>query len=99
MHQSASDGRALHLASAKLMHKVMLAFLHSDQLEHFAGAIRRLTKFDSLKLEWDTDILQDVERRQQVKELEDYAQISCPVIRQFLVRCGLKLQPVHQNHT
>ncbi len=32
MHQGARDRRALHLAAAELMHKMVLSFLHSDQV-------------------------------------------------------------------
>src|SRR5271165_5280391 len=50
MHKSSRDRRALHLAPAELMHKMVLSFLHSDKTKHLPGTSHGLAKLDPLKL-------------------------------------------------
>src|SRR5260370_13307581 len=70
MHKSARDSRALHLAPAELMHKMMLSFLHAHKTKHLPGTGHGLAEFDPLKLQWHADVFQHLESRKEAAKLE-----------------------------
>src|SRR5438105_10670753 len=99
MHDSTSNGTALHLADGQLVRKMLCAMCEPDAGEHFAGALANLVRRPLRQRQRKGDVLEDVERRDEVEELEDESEPRASKVRErrLLERGGLDIIEQHAS--
>jgi hypothetical protein len=97
MDDGAGDGDALHLAAGKLVREMCAAIAESDLLQHLSHARFDLAARHVRQRQRKGDVLEDVQRGDEIEELEDVADGPAPYHRQprFVEDGGLDLVEQH----
>ncbi len=82
MDQRPRDRRSLLFATTQLVNEVSRSILESDQINQFRRPLFTFTRRDALEEQWETDVLEDIHRRQEIEKLKDKPRAVAPVFRE-----------------
>src|ERR1019366_7397982 len=83
--QRARDGHALALAARELVRQMLETRAELHEIEQFPGALLDLAARPAAQVQRQADVFEARERRQQVEELEDEADLVASHFRQLIV--------------
>ena len=84
--QGAGNGHALALAARELFGQVCRPVVQLDERQQLTRPIGNFLAVPPAQVQWQADVLEAGERRQQIEELEDEADLVAPDLRQAFVR-------------
>ena len=79
----ASDRDALHLAAGQLVRKMPRPLGQADPVEHFMHTLLDVAARDARQRQRERDVLEDIQRRDEIEELKDVADRLAPQHREL----------------
>src|SRR5437867_7125398 len=79
-----ADGHTLHFAAGELVRKMSGSLRKPDALEHFMHTSLDVGVGDMRQRQWEGDVLEDVERRDEIEELKNVADGNAAEQRQLM---------------